>query len=324
MTEHKERLEAIGLDAKVIELMQKKKSNVEKLVRILDAAGVQSCDKGQGQMFYQLSTKYPTSIETKLDLIASYIKDGKITKTNQLEGAIGFLKKTIAEKGVEAEIDSAEFEKESGVGIVVTEDDIVNCVNTLFEKNKTEIEEKKHDFNFNTIVYEARELMKWADFQIVMAKINAKKLELIGEAPKVDGRQKKGKAANKEEKKKSKEEDKKDDQEDTAGKKLSDLMPRDMQDAVNTPDQLKGHLAYTGGKIHTRFPPEPNGYLHIGHAKAMRFNFTIAKENEGNTYLRFDDTNPSKENQEFIDHIKGNVEWLGWKPFKVTASSDYF
>lgn len=74
----------------------------------------------------------------------------------------------------------------------------------------------------------------------------------------------------------------------------------------------------------TRFPPEPNGFLHIGHAKAMRFNFTVASENGGLTYLRYDDTNPVKENQEFIDNIRKCVDWLGYNPFKVTYASDYF
>ena len=55
-------------------------------------------------------------------------------------------------------------------------------------------------------------------------------------------------------------------------------------------------MEFTKGKMYTRFPPEPNGYLHIGHAKAIRFNFTVAAENGGLTYLRFDDTNPCKEN----------------------------
>ena len=64
------------------------------------------------------------------------------------------------------------------------------------------------------------------------------------------------------------------------------------------------------GRVHTRFPPEPNGYLHIGHVKSIRFNFTVAKEYGGDTYLRFDDTNPCKENNEFIDHIKEIVGWL--------------
>lgn len=64
--------------------------------------------------------------------------------------------------------------------------------------------------------------------------------------------------------------------------------------------------------------------MHIGHAKAMRFNFTVASENGGYTYLRFDDTNPTKENQEFIDNIKLCVDWLGYKPHDITYASNYF
>jgi len=76
--------------------------------------------------------------------------------------------------------------------------------------------------------------------------------------------------------------------------------------------------------ILTRFPPEPNGYLHIGHAKAMRFSFTLASDYQGKTYLRFDDTNPEKENQEFIDTIQDSIRWLGFKPWKKTHASEYF
>jgi glutaminyl-tRNA synthetase len=64
---------------------------------------------------------------------------------------------------------------------------------------------------------------------------------------------------------------------------------------VNTEENMKKHLEFTGGKVFTRFPPEPNGYLHIGHAKAMRFNFHMADEQGGHCYLRYDDTNPEKE-----------------------------
>lgn len=74
------------------------------------------------------------------------------------------------------------------------------------------------------------------------------------------------------------------------------MVGRDLNSAVNSAEILKKHHEVTGGKVMTRFPPEPNGYLHIGHAKAMRFNFTIAKEYEGKCYLRYDDTNPVKEN----------------------------
>ncbi len=79
------------------------------------------------------------------------------------------------------------------------------------------------------------------------------------------------------------------------------------------------------GRVHTRFPPEPNGYLHIGHAKAICINFGIAEEYNGPCNLRFDDTNPMKEEQEYIDSIKEDIRWLGfdWKDREYFAS-DYF
>src|SRR6185503_21369593 len=80
-----------------------------------------------------------------------------------------------------------------------------------------------------------------------------------------------------------------------------------------------------GGKVITRFPPEPNGYLHIGHAKAISIDFGIAAAYGGRCHLRFDDTNPIKEEQEFIDAIKEDIRWLGfdWGGHEYYAS-DYF
>ena len=79
------------------------------------------------------------------------------------------------------------------------------------------------------------------------------------------------------------------------------------------------------GTVHTRFPPEPNGYLHIGHAKAICLNFGIAKKYKGKTNLRFDDTNPEKESTEYVDAIKRDIKWLGfdWEDREYFAS-DYF
>ena len=79
------------------------------------------------------------------------------------------------------------------------------------------------------------------------------------------------------------------------------------------------------GRVHTRFPPEPNGYLHIGHAKSICLNFGLAAEYEGLCNLRFDDTNPSKENVEYVESIKSDVMWLGfdWEDRELYAS-DYF
>ena len=79
-----------------------------------------------------------------------------------------------------------------------------------------------------------------------------------------------------------------------------------------------------GGRVQTRFPPEPNGYLHIGHAKAIALDFGVAQKYGGVCNLRFDDTNPIKEGTEYIESIKQDIEWLGFKWGKVFYASDYF
>ncbi len=78
------------------------------------------------------------------------------------------------------------------------------------------------------------------------------------------------------------------------------------------------------GKVVTRFPPEPNGYLHIGHAKSICLNFGVARDYQGQCNLRFDDTNPEKESQEYIDAIKKDVQWLGFNWSELRYASDYF
>ena len=78
------------------------------------------------------------------------------------------------------------------------------------------------------------------------------------------------------------------------------------------------------GRVQTRFPPEPNGYLHIGHAKAICIDFGLAEEFGGKTNLRFDDTNPEKEDVEYVESIKADVQWLGYKWNELHFASDYF
>ena len=79
-----------------------------------------------------------------------------------------------------------------------------------------------------------------------------------------------------------------------------------------------------GGRVQTRFPPEPNGYLHIGHAKAICLDFGIAAQHGGVCNLRFDDTNPTKENMEYVDAIKEDIQWLGYQWGNEYYASDYF
>lgn len=77
-------------------------------------------------------------------------------------------------------------------------------------------------------------------------------------------------------------------------------------------------------EVVTRFPPEPNGFLHIGHAKAIAVNFGFARYHKGVCYLRFDDTNPEKEEAKYFQAIQDVIGWLGFEPYKITYSSDNF
>ena len=90
------------------------------------------------------------------------------------------------------------------------------------------------------------------------------------------------------------------------------IIERDIADAKN------------GGEVMTRFPPEPNGYLHIGHAKAICLSFGLAKDYNGHTNLRFDDTNPVKENVDFVKAMKKDIAWLGFEWQEEKYASDYF
>lgn len=106
-----------------------------------------------------------------------------------------------------------------------------------------------------------------------------------------------------------------------ASQVIPDLPSNFIQDIIQEDFQTGKH----GGRVHTRFPPEPNGYLHIGHAKSICLNFGIAAKNVGLCNLRFDDTNPSKEDTEYVESIQEDVRWLGfdWDD-RLFYASDYY
>ena len=101
----------------------------------------------------------------------------------------------------------------------------------------------------------------------------------------------------------------------------SEIKPRHFIQRIIDEDNVSGKF---DNRVHTRFPPEPNGYLHIGHAKSICLNFGISDEYGGKCNLRFDDTNPVAEEEEYVKSIQADVKWLGYDWDNLCFASDYF
>lgn len=127
---------AIGLDPKVVDSITKNKKVSHRLKEVIDIAGVKESSKSVGNLLYQASTKMPESIHHHTKLVVENIVSEKIVKPAQLEEGIKWLTELVRSKGKDAAVDEETFKKESGVGVVVTEEQIVAFVDKLFEENK--------------------------------------------------------------------------------------------------------------------------------------------------------------------------------------------
>ncbi|KAL4227109.1 putative glutamine--tRNA ligase [Mactra antiquata] len=298
-------------------------------------------DKDVGKLIYHVATKLKA--KKFQNPIMEYIGLKKITSEIQLNAAFDYLKHNPLEP-----VDWSTFEKECGVGVVITPDQVEDAVEQVISKHKAGLESQRYKYNIGLIMGEARNKLKWADGKAIKNEVDMQVLDLLGPKTAADlekpVKQKGSKTPKDAENTKKKEQLK-----ETPS--VENFLGRDgevmsfmelMGEAVKfhkpgenyktsgyvitekTMDLMKEHLKTTGGKVYSRFPPEPNGILHIGHAKAINFNFGYAKAYGGNCYLRYDDTNPEKEEEKFFTAIKEMVEWLGYKPWKVTHASDNF
>lgn len=268
-----------------------------------------------------------------------------LQRQNQLDGGMKYL------RGVGAEpLDGVALEEASGVGVVVTREDIAAEVAIAVEGVSERLKEERYRMNTSPLLGKVIKALKWADPKLVKAELDLQVEGLLGPRTEEDNKKPEKKKApkvvkaEKAEKAAAQVTSKAETQavEEEAWKSVDPFAffpkPEDnnqvhttvyMSDGrqmqiANSTAELQKHLAVTKKKVITRFPPEPNGYLHIGHAKAMFIDFGMAEQYGGECCLRFDDTNPEAEKQEYIDHIQDIVAWLGWTPGKITFSSDYF
>ncbi|XP_027366589.1 glutamine--tRNA ligase isoform X1 [Abrus precatorius] len=333
----------IGLDERTARNTVANNKVTSNLTSVINEAGVtDGCSRTIGILLYTVATKYPGNALPHRPTLLQYIVSSKVKTMSQLDAAFYFLGSTGLEK-----LDLNKFEEACGVGIEVTMEDIERTVNEVIEGNMATILELRYRMNVGELLGQVRKRMPWADAKIAKHLVDVKLYELLGDRTEADDE----KPSRKKKEKPAKE---KAAPVATPGKAPEEdlnpylIFPNPEENlkvhtevpfsdgsilrCCNSKVLLDKHLKATGGKVLTRFPPEPNGYLHIGHAKkinliiaqAMFIDFGLAKDRDGGCYLRYDDTNPEAEKKEYIDHIEEIVQWMGWKPFKITYTSDYF
>ncbi|KAJ8975502.1 hypothetical protein NQ317_010617 [Molorchus minor] len=295
--------------------------------------GVQLTDSA-GILLYHLATKIKPQINHHLPLLVKYILDNTLRVDKAIEFALSHI----------TDIKTDELEKFCGVGIVVTPEEIEKGVEKLILENKKELLEKRYQFNTGPLMQKVKAELPWADGKAIKNEVDIQVLDLLGpkteadlapvpKAGKKPSKPPKNAAITKQDKKIE------ETKSDASNQSLTilDVMRKINFHAPgenyktdgyvvteNTHKLLQEHLKQTGGKVRTRFPPEPNGILHIGHAKAININFGYAAAHNGTCFLRYDDTNPEKEEEKFFVGIHDMVTWLGYQPSKITHSSDYF
>uniref|UniRef100_A0A665SZ05 glutamine--tRNA ligase n=1 Tax=Echeneis naucrates TaxID=173247 RepID=A0A665SZ05_ECHNA len=286
--------------------------------------GPSGVDKAMGTLLYSMASRLKDT--KRLAFLSESIALRKICTELQLAAALDFVKGHPQDP-----INQKEFEEACGVGVVITPEQIEDAVESVIKKHKEQLLKERYHFNMGLLMGEARSALKWADGKVIKNEVDMQVLHLLGPKTEADLEKKlklvfvcvdclgevitgEGKSL----------------MEQLRGEALKfhkageNYKTEGYVVTPNTMALIKKHLEISGGQIRTRFPPEPNGILHIGHAKAINFNFGYAKANNGICFLRYDDTNPEKEEEKYFTAIKDMVEWLGYKPYAITHASDNF
>lgn len=356
-------LESIGIVRSQAEQYARTYKVRNNVLSTMDEAGVRQQPPEESKkrrnvanLLATLALNLPAQAIARRKEVANLVVQEKITSQEQMNGALQALSGSNAN-----DVQSEDVERAAGVGVVVTAEDIANAVSVaLREHESTLFQRQTVKPLYNALMTRVKEMHPWAPGKDVKSEVDKQATELLGDSaaanasPPADGSGKKkgGKKKGPDEASQQKadgnnasatNDSAQADAFDVSSSSNKDIFaffdPPDantkphtainwsdgsVQRPANPKHRLEQHLKRTGGRVVTRFPPEPNGYLHIGHAKAMEIDFGFARDYGGGCYLRYDDTNPEAEKEEYIQHIEEITHWLGHRPSKITFSSDYF
>ncbi|KAK7203698.1 tRNA synthetases class I, catalytic domain-containing protein [Myxozyma melibiosi] len=318
-----EKLALLGLSDQKLSDALKNKKLAATLSSVAQESGLTSPveDKTSAALLQSLASATKDvadpSVLAARPLVINAILDKKIKSSVQLDGAVSYIK-SAGEKA-----NASDLEEAAGVGKESTPEQIKAEIAAYFEANKESITTNRYK-SIPSLMAGIKRLpgLKWAAPGEVKLAIDAKLLEVLGPKDERDAPPKKTKKEKTPAAAAASTEPKKARNMFTEGF-LGDLHKPGGNEQTR-PELMEQHLKATGGKVVTRFPPEPNGYLHIGHSKAIAINFGYAKFNDGICYLRYDDTNPEAEEEKYFTAILDIITWLGYKPYQITYSSDHF
>jgi glutaminyl-tRNA synthetase len=303
------------------------------LLRMLDAvrpngASV-AADEKLGPLLLTLATTWPKEASAgSRDVVQKHIGSGEIDTAPRLKEAIQASK----EAGTNV-VKWDDLKARCGVGVVQGKVEVAAALASFLKEHSDAILKGRYPVA-TRLRTDFSKLLKWADGKEVTAQWDEGLLKMLGPKDSAENV-----AANKAGAEKKAVADKKTSSPAPPAVAAAAAAPEEQtlglvagMDRFGTPADnkqidaklLEEHLKRTGGKVVTRFPPEPNGYLHMGHALSMARVFGYAEAKGGYCILRYDDTNPEAEKQEYIDSIANDVKWMGYHPAQVTYASDNF
>nr|XP_032637664.1 glutamine--tRNA ligase [Chelonoidis abingdonii] len=264
-----------------------------------------SVDKATGTLLYNVASRLKD--QKRLRFLVGYVTSKKIVTDLQLSAALEYVRSHPLDP-----IDTADFEQECGVGVVVTPEQIEEAVEAAVNKHQAELLSERYRFNMGLLMGEARGRLRWADGKSIKNEVDLQVLHLLGPKTEADLEKKpkagKAKPAEAEKQQKAAEEE-------NGGVTL---------ETKSLMEQLRGEAL----KFHK--PGEnykTEGYVITPHTMALmkqHLEITGGQANGGVCFLRYDDTNPEKEEEKYFTAIRDMVEWLGYKPHAVTHASGYF
>ncbi|KAJ2256961.1 Glutaminyl-tRNA synthetase [Coemansia sp. RSA 455] len=326
MAELISKFEALGLSADKAKEAAANKKLAPTLDSLITSTGQTEFTKPTGMLIYTLATTATKDKTPHADYIARAIVAGRIASTEQLGAATKFCAKN------DPSAEETAFDESCGVGVVVSDEEIAASVQGAIDGFKESLTKERYRALGKVLgVVKKLPELRWADSGKVKAEYDAQILALLGpkderdtpaaaKAAAASPAPKAAAAANAAEPNKWKPAS----LENMFASGDISRLHKPGENPQIKPELTKEHLAATKGSVITRFPPEPNGFLHIGHAKAINVNFGYAKTHGGICNLRYDDTNPEAEEQEYVDSILETIRWLGFEPHNIFYSSDYF